>query len=146
MKNKLDYLLIPDSGKKVRKQREKRAIEEMSKRSVGKIILLTGSDSEEDVLFLGKILKEGNRIGIDTFSTHYKEYKDLIRKAVKQGKFPRKIKIENVKTSETFKEKIYGELGLYDEKIFHREIKLRKRRNKFLSASESIIKRIINLV
>lgn len=120
MKQKpLDYLLIPTGWTR---QRKKRAIEELkSNRKIKNILILNGNDSEEDILYLGKLLKGKKRIGIVTFPLHYKEYKLIIKKAQKQKKFPKNIKVENIATKETLKEFIYGILGLLDEKM-HKEI------------------------
>ncbi len=112
-RGKLDYLLIPTGWKK---QREKRALEELSKRDVKNIMILNGCDSEEDILYLGKILKGGERIGFVTFPLHYKEYLEIINKAQKGKKFPRKIKTENISTNQTVKQFIYGILGLLEER------------------------------
>ncbi len=79
-KRELDYLLIPTGWEK---QREKRALEELSKRKVKNIFILNGNDSEEDILYLGKILKGKEKIGIVTFPLHFQEYKELIKKAQK---------------------------------------------------------------
>ena len=55
---RLDYLLIP-TGWAI--QRKRRAIEELKKRKVKNILILNGNDSEEDMLYLGKRLKGGER-------------------------------------------------------------------------------------
>lgn len=110
----LDYLLVPTGWPH---QRKKRAIEEIKKRKIKNIFLLNGKDSEEDILYLGKILKGKERIGFVTFPLHYQEYKELIRKAQKKKKFPEKVITENVKTEQTFKQFIYGILGLLEERL-----------------------------
>jgi len=111
---KLDYLLIPTGWKR---QRKKRAKEELKKRDVGKVLILNGANSEEDILYLGKKLKGGERIGFVTFPLHYEEYKEIIKKARKEKKFPSKVKTENIETKETLKQDVYGTLGLLDEKL-----------------------------
>jgi len=113
-KRELDYLLIPTGWKK---QRKKRALEELSKRKVKNILILNGNDSEEDILYLRKKLKGKEKIGFVTFPLHYQEYKEIIKKAQKEKKFPRNIKIENIATKETLKEFIYGILGLLEERM-----------------------------
>jgi len=144
-KKMLDYLAIPASASGTKKQREKRALKELKKRRVKNVLLLDGKDSEEDILYLGRLLKKGDRIGFDTFPLHYKEYKEIIKKAKKQGKFPKGIKIENIRTSQSFKQTIYGFLGSEEEKIEKGEIKYMKDRNKFFLWLKGVVKKIINL-
>ncbi|VVB84091.1 Uncharacterised protein [uncultured archaeon] len=112
----LDYLLIPTGWGR---QRKKRTIKELENREVKNIFILNGCDSEEDILYLGKKLKGKKkiRIGIVTFPLHYLEYKDLIKKAQKTKKFPKKIITENIATEQTLKQTIYGVLGLIEEKL-----------------------------
>lgn len=109
----LDYLLIPTGWTR---QRKKRALEELPKRKIKNILILNGNDSEEDILYLGKRLKGGEKIGFVTFPLHYQEYKELIKKAQKDKNFPKGIKTENIATEQTFKEFIYGILGLVEER------------------------------
>jgi len=113
-KGKLDYLLIPTGWNR---QRKKRAFEELKNRNVKNILILNGDDSEEDILYLGKKLKGGERIGFVTFPLHYQEYKEIIKKAQKEKKFPRRVKTENIPTKETFKQFIYGILGIAEERM-----------------------------
>lgn len=115
----LDYLLIPTNWEK---QRRKRVLEELKRRDIKNIIILNGFDSEDDILYLGKKLKGRERIGFVTFPLHYLEYKEIIKKAIKEGKFPNKIKIENIKTKQTTKQFIYGVFGLLDEKLKKRKL------------------------
>jgi hypothetical protein len=122
----LDYLLIPTGWKE---QREKRANEEKSRRKIKRTLIMDGHDSEEDILYLGKKLKGKEKIGIVTFPFHYLEYKDLIRKAQKIGKFPKGIKLENIETKQTVKQFIYGILGLIEERL-DKEINYVKEENK----------------
>jgi len=110
-------------------------------RIIKEILIVKGADSEEDILYLGKILKSGDRIGIDTFPLHFKEYKELIRKAKRDGKFPTRIKIENIETDQPLKIEIYGLLGLAEEKIKDRELEYKKnRREKFLEWIKRLVK------
>jgi hypothetical protein len=144
-KKELDYLLIPDSGGISKKQREKRALQEINSRHIKKVILLTGKDSEEDILFLGKILKKGDRIGIDTFPLHFKEYLEIIKKVKKQKEFPKGIKVENLKTPQTFRQAVYGELGLYEEKILHKKVKLMEyRKENFFQPFKNLVKKVLS--
>lgn len=145
-KKELDYLLIPNSGGELGKERKGRALKEMGNRKIGEVLILDGKDSEEDILYLGKILKKGDRIGFDTFPLHYKEYKVIIKKAVKQEKFPKGVKIENVKTGQNFKQSIYGFFGLEEEKFLHKKIDYMKNRDgKILVKIKNIVKKILNI-
>ena len=147
LKKNLDYILIPDGGGKYKKEKLKRAKEELKKRRVKKILTMKGRDSEEDILYLGKILKKGDRIGFDTFPLHYKEYKVIIRKAKKEGKFPRGVKIENIKTSQDLRQEIYGTLGLEEEKIMHKKVDyMRNRKDKFFQRIKNIVKQLLNFL
>ncbi len=111
----LDYLLIPTGWGR---QRKKRALEEInSGRKVKNMIILNGNDSEEDILYLGKILKRKEKIGIVTFPLHFQEYKEIIKKAQKEKKFPKEIRVENIATQQTIKQFIYGLLGLAEERF-----------------------------
>jgi hypothetical protein len=124
-KESLDYILIPTGWKK---QRKLRTLKELERRNVKNILMLNGRDSEEDILYLGKKLKGNERIGIVTFPIHYYEYRIIIKKAEKNGKFPKGVKIENVRTKETPKQFIYGILGLLEEKLKRKEIDYKKNR------------------
>ncbi|HEA46739.1 MAG TPA: hypothetical protein ENH99_03070 [Candidatus Pacearchaeota archaeon] len=140
-KKSLDYLLIAGGGDKT--EREKRAKEEIKKRKIRKVLVLKGKDSEEEILNIGKILKKGNRVGIDTFPLHYKEYKVIIKKAKKEGKFPKGIKIENVRTGQNLGQTIYGFLGLEEEKIMHKKVKYVKNRdNKLFRRIKGFVKNL----
>lgn len=110
----LDYLLIPTNWER---QRKKRAIEELKKREIENILVLNGFDSEDDILYLGKKLKNGERIGFVTFPLHYQEYEELIKKAQAEKKFPKKIFVENIKTKQTPRQFIYGMLAKLDNKF-----------------------------
>src|SRR3989344_8193106 len=145
-KKKLDYLVIPDSGRETKNQRIKRAIKELKHRKIRQVLLLKGRDSEEDILYLGKILKKGDRIGFDTFQLHYKEYREIIKKAKKQRKFPKGVKIENVKTTETFRQHIFGFLGLEEEKIRKGKVDyVKNRKDVLFQKMKDMIKRIISI-
>lgn len=109
----LDYLLIPTGWKR---QRKKRALEELGKRKIKNILILNGKDSEEDILYLGKRLRGKERIGFVTFPLHYQEYKEIIKKAQKDRNFPKNVKTENIATEETIKEFLYGIFGLLEER------------------------------
>lgn len=144
LKKRLDYIAIPNSHGRWKREREKKAVEEFKKRYVDRIIILKGRDSEEDILYLGKVVEKGDRIGIDTFPLHFEEYKEIIKKAKKEGKFPRGVKVENIKISQDFKTSIYGVLGLWEERLNHGKLDyLKNRHDKFWEKIKSIVKRII---
>ncbi len=142
-KEALDYLLIPTGWKR---QREKRALEELAKRKrkIKNILILNGNDSEEDILYLGKRLKKGERIGFVTFPLHYQEYKEIIKKAQKDGNFPKQIKTENIATKQTFKQFIYGTFGLLEERADKKVNYVREeRKNYFIEKIKSFIIKIL---
>ncbi|MCK4553143.1 hypothetical protein KAT80_02980 [Candidatus Pacearchaeota archaeon] len=77
-KKKLDYLAIPGGSKgELKKDRKKRAIKELKERSVDKIVMLQGRDSEEDILYLGNIVSKKER-GLDL--THSRFISKSIKK------------------------------------------------------------------
>ena len=124
----------------------KKAREELKKRHVNKIIILKGKDSEEDILYLGKIVKKGERVGIDTFPLHYKEYLEIINKDIRDNKFPKGVKLENVKTPQNFRMFIYGVLGLSEEKIKKRELDyVKNRHNQFWRFLKKVFHSIVRI-
>jgi len=129
VKKELDYLVIPDSSEKMRIRKNKRAQKELRKRQIGEIVVLNGRDSEEDVLYLGKIVKKNQRVGIVTFPLHYLEYLEIIRKARRDGKFPQKVIFENIKIRQGIRLWLYGLLGLAEEKLKHRETMYKRNRH-----------------
>lgn len=137
----LDYLLVPTGWAKQRKQR---TLEELAKRDVKNILILNGNDSEEDILYLGKKLKGKEKIGFVTFPLHYQEYKEIIKKAQEEGKFPKRIKTENISTEETPKQFIYGILGLTEEKLNNKiDYSRNRHENKFIKNAKKFVKRIL---
>lgn len=68
MKKKLDYLLIPDASKKCKKERKERAKKELNKRIIENVLIIKGRDSEEDILYLGKISKD-----LEFFNVHVED-------------------------------------------------------------------------
>jgi len=140
-KKELDYLLIPTGWEK---QRKKRALEELSQRKIKNILILNGNDSEEDILYLGKILKGKEKIGFVTFPLHFQEYKELISKAQKDKKIPRSIKTENISTKQTSRQFIYGILGLFEERI-DKKINYAREENKnwFVEKIKSFVIKIL---
>ena len=79
--------------------------------------ILQGIDSGEDILYLGKILRPGDELIFDTFPLHYQEYVTLIRKATKQGDFPKGVKIKNARTRQSRKDFLYGLIGWAEEAL-----------------------------
>lgn len=144
-KKRLDYLAIPGGSKgKLKKERIKEAKEEFKEREIDKVIILKGKDSEEDILYLGKLVQKGERVGFDTFPLHYKEYKVIIKKAKKQGRFPKGVKIENIKISQGFRWFIYGIFGLSEEKIKHRKLDyVKNRKDNFYRKIKDVVKKLI---
>ncbi len=140
--SKLDYLLIPNGWKR---QRKKRTLKALKKRDVKNILILNGKNSEEDILYLGKKLKGGEKIGFVTFPLHYEEYKEIIKKARKEGKFPKYVKTENVETKENLKQFIYGIFGLLEEKLKREKLDYvrNKHENYFLSKIRNFVKKIL---
>ena len=140
-KNELDYLLIPTGWGR---QRRKRALEEMKHRRIRKAFYLDGNNSEEDILYLGRIIKKGDKMGIVTFPLHYKEYLEIIKKAQKEKKFPKGVKIENIATRQSLKQFIYGILGLLEEGT-KKEVHYTKeeRGNKIISSIKGFIKSLL---
>lgn len=146
MKKRLDYIIIPYSGGEIQKIRNQKVAEERKKRQISKKIILKGKDSEEDVLILGKKLKNGDKIGIVTFPLHFKEYKELIKKAKKYNKFPKKVDLKNIKIPEDLHLKVYGEFGYLEEKFKHRKLDyLKNRHEKILNFLKNIFHKIVRL-
>jgi len=154
----LDYLLIPDGSEKMREKRDYRVMEELARRrgNVKEIFLMDGKDSEEDVLYLGRMLKGGEKIGIVTFPEHYREYRELIRKAKRDKKFPRFVKVKEINTRKpgknlnekwyNIKEAIYGHLGLWEEKLKRRKLDyVENRKEDFYMKFKNVVKKIIGL-
>lgn len=136
---RLDYLLIPTGWER---QRKKKAMEELSKRDIKNILILNGKNSEEDILYLGKKLRGGESIGFVTFPLHYQEYLNIIKKAQKVRKFPKRIRTENIATRETIKQFLYGLLGLMEEELNTKvEYKKNKKENLLFSKLRSFIKK-----
>lgn len=143
-KRRLDYLAIPNSSRKLRKERIKEAKKEINNRFVEKVLILKGKDSEEDVLYLGNLVQKGDRVGFDTFPLHYREYKELIKKAKRDGKFPKGVKIENIRTKQGLKYFIYGILGLTEEKIKKRKLDfVKNRHDRFWRWIKGVVHKII---
>lgn len=74
-------------------------------------------------------MKGKEKIGFVTFPLHYQEYKELIKKAQRKKKFPNNVKTENIATNQTFKQFIYGTLGLIEERL-DKEINYVREENK----------------
>ena len=141
----LDYLVIPGGEDDWKKPRLDRALEEKkSGRKIKKMYWLKGKDSEEDILLLGEKVKSGERIGFDTFPLHYLEYKELIKKAQRDGKFPEGVKTENLATEQGPKEWFYGIIGLGEEILKRRKLDYKKNRNeKYLKKLKEFVHKFI---
>lgn len=141
---RLEYLFIPAGESKWKEERLEKALKAKKSGRVKKFYWMEGADSEEDILLVGKKVKKGDRIGIDTFPWHYREYKELIKKAQKQGKFPKEIKIENVAISQKPMDYVYGVIGFLEELFKRRELKYKENRNeKYLEKIKSLIHKFI---
>lgn len=148
-KGHVDKLVITghvDKGK-VRGSHRQRIYKEMRKYGIKprEMRILDGIDSEEDVLYLGRIVKSGDTIYFDTFPLHYQEYKRLINKAKRYDQFPRGVKIKNVKIRQGPKEIRYGLPGWLEEvfkrrKLYYKE----KRHEKGLDKLKEKVKRLIS--
>ena len=65
---------------------------------------------------------------------------------MKQGKFPKGVKVENVKTGQNFKQTIYGFLGLGEEKFLHKKVDYVKNRDeRILVKIKNIVKKVLSI-
>ena len=144
-KRTIDKLVIPGGEDDWKAGRLDRALKEKkSGRKIKKMYWLKGKDSEEDILLLGGIVKPGERVAFDTFPLHYREYKELIKKAQEDGKFPHGVKTENLATEQGLKEYIYGTVGLMEEKIKRRPLAYKRNRNeKYLEKIKELAHKFI---
>jgi hypothetical protein len=132
MKKVFDFVAVPDGAGKYEKERMNIARDKINNGSAKKILVMKGKDSEEDILKLGKIVKKGDIVGIDTFPLHFKEYMELIKKARRDGVFPKKVQIKNIPTRQSFKLGVYGTCGYLEEKIKTRKLTYLKNRHEWL--------------
>jgi len=141
----IDKLAIPGGEDDWKKGRLDRTLaEKKSGRKIEKMYWLKGKDSEEDILLLGEKTKPGERIGFVTFPIHYREYKELIKKAQGEGKFPKGVRTENLATEQGLKEYIYGTIGLLEEKIKKRPLAYKKDRDeKYLGKLKEFVHKFI---
>lgn len=110
----------------------------------GQIRILHGQDSEEDILYLGKIVKPGDTIYFDTFPLHYQEYKTLIGKAQRDGKFPKDVTLKNASIPQGKTEIAYGVMGWLEEALKRRPLKYKKdRESGALDKVKGIVKKVI---
>lgn len=73
------------------------------------------------------------------------EYKQLIKKAKRDKKFPRGVKIELIKTNQTIRQTVYGILGLSEEKIKQRELNYkRERKERYLEKIKTFVKKLLS--
>lgn len=143
-KRDLDYLVLPGGESKWKNPRLKAALEAKKKRKIRKMYWMEGVDSEEDILLLGEKVKSGDRVGIDTFPMHYREYMAIAKKGEKYGKFPKGVKFENIRIDENASAKLYGILGWIEEKIKRRPLAYKKDRNeKYLEKIKGFVHKII---
>jgi hypothetical protein len=104
--------------------------------------VLDGIDSEEDILYLGNFVMPGDTLSFDTFPLHFHEYKLLIDKAIRDGKFPKGVKLKNLKINQGLKETIYGAAGWAEELTKRRKIDYKKNRppEKYLTKAKEWVK------
>mgnify|MGYP001582873728 CR=1 FL=1 len=107
--------------------------------------IINGVDSEEDILYLGKTVSSGDIVCFDTFYLHYLEYKMLINKAIRDKKFPNRVKTQVVTIHQGGKEIIYGFLGLLEEIIKRRSLdyKINRKGEDKLDRIKKFVKRLI---
>jgi len=144
-KKTLDCLAIPGGETDWKQERLNRTlIEKRSGRKIKKMYSMEGKDSEEDILLLGEKVKPGERVGFVTFPLHYLEYKELIKKAQRDKKFPENIRIENLATDQGLKEWFYGTLGLTEEVLKRREVDYKENRKEpYLAKIKELVHKFI---
>lgn len=110
----------------------------------GQVRLLRGMDSEEDILYLGEMVRKGDTVYFDTFPLHYQEYKTLIKKAQRDGTFPKGVILRNAKIPQGRTEAIYGTLGWLEEVFKRRPLTYKKNReSESLDKIKDIVKKFI---
>ena len=110
----------------------------------GQIKLLHGKDSEEDILYLGEIVKPGDTVYFDTFPLHFQEYKTLVKKAQRDKKFPGDVTLRNARIPQGRTEVAYGLMGWLEEVFKGRSLNYKKNRESdALDKVKGIVKKII---
>jgi hypothetical protein len=110
----------------------------------GQMRILKGMDSEEDVLYLGQFVKPGDTVRFDTFPLHFREYSTLIKKAQRDGKFPKNVALKNARIPQGRKETAYGILGWMEEVFKRRPLDYKKnRKSDALDSIKGIVKKVI---
>ncbi len=108
------------------------------------IRLLRGKDSEEDILYLGEMVKSGDTIYFDTFPLHYQEYRTLIKKAQRDNKFPEGVTLRNARIPWGRTEIAYGLMGWLEEVLKRRPLDYKKNRESdILDKVKGIVKKLI---
>jgi hypothetical protein len=108
------------------------------------IKILRGKDSEEDILYLGEIVKSGDVVYFDTFPLHFREYVTLIKKAQRDNKFPRNVILRNAKIPQGRTELTYGIVGWMEEFPKRRPLSYKKERESaLLDKIKSSVKKLI---
>jgi len=106
--------------------------------------LLKGKDSEEDILYLGQMVHSGDTIYFDTFPLHFKEYQTLVKKAQRDGKFPKNVSLRNAKIPQGKTEVAYGLMGWMEEVFKRRPLSYKsERENSFLDGVKGVVKKFI---
>ena len=110
----------------------------------GQIRTLHGIDSEEDILYLGQMVHPGDTVYFDTFPLHFQEYKTLVKKAQRDGKFPKDVTLKNASIPQGKTEIAYGTMGWLEELLKRRPLEYKdKRESAALDKVKGIVKRII---
>jgi hypothetical protein len=110
------------------------------------IKLLHGMDSEEDILYLGEMVKPGDTVYFDTFPLHFREYVTLVKKAQRDNKFPKNIKLRNARIPQDRTEFMYGLLGWMEEVLKRRPLSYKSQRESaLLDKIKSGVKNLIGM-
>lgn len=110
----------------------------------GQIRTLHGIDSEEDILYIGKMVHPGDTIYFDTFPLHFQEYKTIVKKAQRDGKFPKDVTLKNASIPQGKTEIAYGMMGWLEELLKRRPLEYKdKRENDTLDKVKGVVKKII---
>lgn len=110
----------------------------------GQVRLLHGRDSEEDILYLGRMVKPGDTIYFDTFPLHFQEYKTLIKKAQRDKKFSENVTLRNARIPQGRTEIAYGLMGWLEEVFKRRPLDYKKNRESdALDKFKGVVKKLI---
>ena len=91
--------------------------------------IINGINNKEDNIYLREFVKPVDTVYFDTFPLHFQEYKTLINKAKKDNKFPKNVKLKNLKIHQGLKETLYGIAGWGEELLKKRKLDYKKDRS-----------------